>query len=975
MSQLADPRPSPLPVTEQLNLPPFAEVKEQAALLSRLRRSQELSIEDCMGLFPKLFLFCLLVEMFDVPDYMLDDIVLVSKMFIRYLLEDPSGTFTRASSERDIKYEMVEVLRMKRLTWLTTEPVFRPLEALEEVEVQIEAYKNDLRRRGSQYVDTPWITGLHTYVRYGDMLILSNKFGPETHDMLQKIIDACYHPYNTDTANIITFRSMTHMHLALLGEISGRKGEEHDRHVEAAVRYFRKHRTGCRHVGELFLKRPDQPTHPVYVALGEDWFTNRPSLRDDRNPGKFCMFCSKAELKASLSKCARCKFVFYCSRECQKADWKVHKPTCQAYVSEQKLIDEVRKRQGPQAALQLADISRWRHSSHYANFEALIHALGLRQDPNRGRTHIVLRQVECVSDPRPVDFRDRVRVTKFSVYKLADVVGEVARIQGSLLSPRALYADLQRLVDDVLQEGPDGKVLPHVSPSRFRHLALVDLTVGPGIKPLVNAINVSENYVRLLKYEPDWRQHINRIGAPPEPFKLAIGAEDAEHMSRLADPRQGPAPWGMARLGIEAEMPPFDVVKEQVLAFMGSLRFADSPVDQNHTNVIGGLLQFCLLVETFDVPDYMLDDIIFITKMFQDYWPEALESLTVEKRVAASQLVDHLRDKRIMWLFMDPVNRPLEALEEIEVQIQALKQELELSNSPYRDTPWIPKLYVYARYADALVLGNKFDPDTHTVLRNVLEACDHPVNADDPVNFAIRSIMHMHLALFGKMIGSEGAEHDRSTCQSYAGERQRVEEARRTHGPQAAIRMADFQRWEYSSHYANMEALIHALGLRQNPNRGRTHIVFREVKHVLDPRPADFRDRLCVTKCSVYRIKDVVRDIAKCLNNPMTPKALYEYLKKAGDEEAQADENGKPLPGAPPSRFRRVVIIYSTASPIAGGQGFKWNLHINHVSENYVRALKYEPDWRQYVNGVGPPPEPFILTSGAPDAEHDFDDS
>ena len=31
---------------------------------------------------------------------------------------------------------------------------------------------------------------------------------------------------------------------------------------------------------------------------------------------------------AQLLKCARCKRTHYCSRECQKADWSVHKLTC-----------------------------------------------------------------------------------------------------------------------------------------------------------------------------------------------------------------------------------------------------------------------------------------------------------------------------------------------------------------------------------------------------------------------------------------------------------------------------------------------------------------------------------------------------------------------------------------------------------------------------------------------------------------------
>ncbi len=42
--------------------------------------------------------------------------------------------------------------------------------------------------------------------------------------------------------------------------------------------------------------------------------------------GEYCMICGKQN---ELSRCGRCKKVFYCSRECQKADWQNHKPNCQ----------------------------------------------------------------------------------------------------------------------------------------------------------------------------------------------------------------------------------------------------------------------------------------------------------------------------------------------------------------------------------------------------------------------------------------------------------------------------------------------------------------------------------------------------------------------------------------------------------------------------------------------------------------------
>lgn len=41
-----------------------------------------------------------------------------------------------------------------------------------------------------------------------------------------------------------------------------------------------------------------------------------------------CDGCHKATCLDILKKCGNCKDVSYCSRECQKTDWKKHKPRC-----------------------------------------------------------------------------------------------------------------------------------------------------------------------------------------------------------------------------------------------------------------------------------------------------------------------------------------------------------------------------------------------------------------------------------------------------------------------------------------------------------------------------------------------------------------------------------------------------------------------------------------------------------------------
>jgi len=52
---------------------------------------------------------------------------------------------------------------------------------------------------------------------------------------------------------------------------------------------------------------------------------------------KVCEFCANNESESkrfgkTLKVCNKCKMVYYCSSECQRKGWKVHKPTCEDYL-------------------------------------------------------------------------------------------------------------------------------------------------------------------------------------------------------------------------------------------------------------------------------------------------------------------------------------------------------------------------------------------------------------------------------------------------------------------------------------------------------------------------------------------------------------------------------------------------------------------------------------------------------------------
>ena len=43
---------------------------------------------------------------------------------------------------------------------------------------------------------------------------------------------------------------------------------------------------------------------------------------------RFCSTCGASSEGKELLECSGCRIAFYCDRNCQKSQWKTHKPTC-----------------------------------------------------------------------------------------------------------------------------------------------------------------------------------------------------------------------------------------------------------------------------------------------------------------------------------------------------------------------------------------------------------------------------------------------------------------------------------------------------------------------------------------------------------------------------------------------------------------------------------------------------------------------
>ena len=72
-----------------------------------------------------------------------------------------------------------------------------------------------------------------------------------------------------------------------------------------------------------------------YAKSAKHTFAQAGKLGDDMAKGNYCAFKIAVQVcascgKSAQKKCGGCEAVRYCSTDCQRANWKAHKPTCKA---------------------------------------------------------------------------------------------------------------------------------------------------------------------------------------------------------------------------------------------------------------------------------------------------------------------------------------------------------------------------------------------------------------------------------------------------------------------------------------------------------------------------------------------------------------------------------------------------------------------------------------------------------------------
>lgn len=75
-------------------------------------------------------------------------------------------------------------------------------------------------------------------------------------------------------------------------------------------------------------------------------------------------FCNSCGTLAQLSRCSRCKMVWYCSVDCQKSDFTQHKRVCRDIASKQAVVDR--------ETAELQSFSNWHNDDTTNLFETAV---------------------------------------------------------------------------------------------------------------------------------------------------------------------------------------------------------------------------------------------------------------------------------------------------------------------------------------------------------------------------------------------------------------------------------------------------------------------------------------------------------------------------------------------------------------------------------------------------------------------------
>ncbi|KAJ6470287.1 hypothetical protein C8R47DRAFT_1149259 [Mycena vitilis] len=498
------------------------------AVRSRKMRQQPEEYEDIVFLFPpgsaanhdpplpmhlklafifntqlsNLFKFSYMVQPEDVSDDLLDDCIWALAQFIS-LMEECTENALRAIGhvKGNNDYKMSKYLTLLNARGKIALYLLRSDRAQEAVSYT-KAMVDEECTRGNKM----WLQNPMPFEVYGEALVLSREDDHEAAKNLRRAmlgVESANWP-TSGLSQLIRTRVFLSRALRNIGV-----DDEAQNHEKWLINWFSKN---PRTMVDTELRYLLLPPGPILEGLGgETWLENRKqSSKAEQRLSKSCRTCGAREPLVTLMRCNNCKYIYYCSRECQKTNWKHHKVECTEMAAMQEKIERM-SLTDPDGAKLATDWSLWCNSNHNATQFGLIHALGLHRDARRGRTHIVVKKVEYV--PTATKLKHKFRVVSCGVFRIKDVLRDVEAVLN-------LNRDEgQEYVDSLLHEldGTHAKV------------PFIDLSFGDGIPGWLGSGATTVDSLHAMQYDPDWRKQFN-LGAPPGPLKLRSGAKDVEHV-------------------------------------------------------------------------------------------------------------------------------------------------------------------------------------------------------------------------------------------------------------------------------------------------------------------------------------------------------------------------------------------------------------------------------------------------------------
>ncbi|EIW78286.1 hypothetical protein CONPUDRAFT_167326 [Coniophora puteana RWD-64-598 SS2] len=360
------------------------------------------------------------------------------------------------------------------------------------------------------------------YAEFGTALARTREDDEEAERVLRRTLVAFDKPKNKAPDQLYAIKCRVY-----LSRVLRRRGAESEAEAEKleafVAKWLKKNhsRFPVSELRDLFgTSDTDPETDPILIATGGMEVLTRRGLsyNAQQRRSRVCRHCNKAELAVKLFQCVKCKHTFYCSRECQKENWRLHKEFCKDQAASLMRADLLKALGDTAGSQLLTDWTNWRNMIFPDEMlHARVHALNLQRDHNRGRTHLLITEVrEIASAKHPAG---RFRAVRTGVFRLVDVKRDIELVMG--LDKGECDEMVREMFEEFDQRGGEAQY------------PWLELYFGDDkrIQTYLSISGISDEQLEKLPHNPDWRKQVNyKGGDPPLPISaLRSGAKDAEH--------------------------------------------------------------------------------------------------------------------------------------------------------------------------------------------------------------------------------------------------------------------------------------------------------------------------------------------------------------------------------------------------------------------------------------------------------------